>query len=116
MLIDLQSKWKHLSLKKNLIEGKTWKIEWDIINDIINQTDKVTNNDILNLKIVKLLLSTSVSDPEVITLLQEQIDLLESIQEKSDDKDKEETKSESNINIVYELPRPSFMKREEPKF
>jgi len=88
-----------------------------VVNDIISQTDKVVTDEVLKLKIVKSLLSTTVSDPEVITLLQEQIDKLEAEKEETPKKDDDEKKEdETDITIKNELPRPSSISREESTF
>lgn len=86
-----------------------------VISDIINQTNNVVTDEVLKLKIVKSLLSTAVSDPEVITLLQEQIDKLETKEEDTDET-KDDKKEETNINIRNEAPRPNLMRpsEEEP--
>lgn len=87
-----------------------------VVNDIISQTDRVVKDEVLKLKIVKSLLSTTVSDPEVITLLQEQIDKLEADEEETPKEDRDEEKDETDITIKNELPRPSSIDREEPTF
>lgn len=58
-----------------------------VIGDIINQINDVVKDEVVKAKIVKVLLSNSIADPEVISLLQEQIDLLEEPKSKSPKKD-----------------------------
>lgn len=87
-----------------------------VVNDIISQTDRVVKDEVLKLKIVKSLLSTTVSDPEVITLLQEQIDKLEADEEETPKDDDEDKEDETDITINNELHRPSSISREEPTF
>lgn len=85
-----------------------------VINDILSQTNNVVKDEVLKLKIVKSLLSTSVSDPEVITLLQEQIEKLESEEETNTD-DSEEKEDKINLDIeAPRPPRPSAISKEEP--
>lgn len=86
-----------------------------VINDILSQTNQAVKDDVLKLKILKSLLSTAVSDPEVISLLQEQIDKLEETPEEEQSIDK---KDDEKIDVNIEAdrpsrPRPSFMKSEE---
>lgn len=88
-----------------------------VVNDILSQTNQAVNDEVIKLKIVKSLLSTAVSDPEVITLLQEQIEKLETEKkEKSEKTDEKDKKEETNINIENNIPRPNLMKSrdEEP--
>lgn len=86
-----------------------------VINDILSQTNNVVKDEVLKLKIVKSLLSTSVSDPEVITLLQEQIEQLESEGESKTDDDSEEKEDKINLDIESPRPpRPSAITSEEP--
>ena len=89
-----------------------------VINDIISQTNNVVTDDVLKLKIVKSLLSTAVADPEVITLLQEQIDMLEKKQEKTPDEDKKDKPEESSEETSHRPSKPSPISptAEEPKF
>ena len=48
-----------------------------VINDIMGQIDGVVTDEVLKAKILKSLMTSAVSDPDVIGLLQDQIDLLE---------------------------------------
>ena len=85
-----------------------------VINDILSQTNNVVKDDVLKLKIVKSLLSTSISDPEVITLLQEQIEKLEQEGEPTPEEEKDK-KDEINLDIeAPRPPRPSAITPEEP--
>ena len=78
-----------------------------IISDVMNQVDGVVTDEILKLKIVKALLSSVLSDPEVVGLLQEQIDKLEADNTPKDDDDKDKKNKEEET----ERPRPSFIDR-----
>lgn len=60
-----------------------------IIQDVMSQVNSIVKDDVLKLKILKSLLSQTITDPEVITLLQQQIDALE----KPKDKDKDDKKN-----------------------
>lgn len=79
-----------------------------VIQDVMAQVDGVVKDDIIKLKVVKALLSQTITDPEVITLLQEQIDALESKKDKDNSgskPQKQENKEETNVDI--ELPPSS---------
>lgn len=56
-----------------------------VVNDVMNQVGNVVEDPILKVKILKSLLSQTVTDPEVISLLQEHIDQLEADKEKEDE-------------------------------
>ena len=81
-----------------------------VINDILSQTNNAVTDEVLKLKILKSLLSTAISDPEVVALIQEQIDILEEKAKSSKDADKDnkdtEDKEEQNIDIDIKAPRP----------
>ena len=90
-------------------------------NDIMSQVSTYVKDDLINAKILKSLLSNTVSDPEVINLIQEYIDELEA---KKEENPKEETDNENETPITSEEPfgeeppRPTPMERglEEPEF
>ena len=77
-----------------------------VVNDIMQQVNGVVKDEVLKLKIVKALLSECVTDPEVINLLQEQIDKLEAENEPKESDDSTENKEEPS--------RPNRREREEP--
>ena len=83
--------------------------------DIMNQVSQYVKDDLINVKILKQLLSNSVSDPEVINLIQEYVDELEKQKEekKTDDND-------DNENIpteeTFEEEPPRTTPIEEPEF
>lgn len=81
-----------------------------VINDIMGQIDGVIDDKNVKAKILKSLLSTAVSDPEVISLLQEYIDGLESgdVEEKEND----ESSEEKEDRIERTSSRPSSEMRE----
>lgn len=85
-------------------------------NDIINQINNVVTDETIKTKIVKAILSTTVADPEVISLLQEQIDKLE----KGEEAESEESGSETMSMSGSSRPsRPSSIEtssEEEPTF
>ena len=63
-----------------------------VITDVMNQASGLKLDDLTMLKLYKELLSTSITDPSVISLLQEKIDELEKVQEEptpNDDKSKD---------------------------
>lgn len=65
-----------------------------VINDIMQQISGVIDDNTIKVKILKSLLSTAVTDPEVITLLQDYIDSLEDADEnKENPKEDEESKT-----------------------
>ena len=82
-----------------------------IVSDVMNTLNEVENPTI-KLKILKVLLS-SVVDPEVTTLIQEQIDDLEAeAEEKSKEQDTDSEKTEKEpveqeTKLGDELPKPS---------
>lgn len=59
-----------------------------VVTDIMNQLDGVISDDVIKAKLVKALISQTVSDPEVTNLIQEQITKLES-DRKADSKEEE---------------------------
>ena len=93
-----------------------------VVQDVMSQVNGVVENDIIKLKIFKSLLAATVSDPEVISLLQEEIDAKEKAEEESGDNNKNNKKntpkeSSPEINITNELPgsEPTLeMPEEEP--
>ncbi len=65
-----------------------------VINDVMSQVGNIIDDQILQAKILKSLLSQTVTDPEVITLIQEYIDKKEEEEETSEEEPKEEKKPE----------------------
>lgn len=63
-----------------------------VVNDIMNQINNVVDDKILQVKVLKSLLSTTITSPEVIELLQAEIDKLEAevAEDTKPAKDKEE--------------------------
>ena len=90
-------------------------------NDIMSQVSTYVKDDLINVKVLKNLLSNTISDPEVINLIQEYIDELEA---KKEEKPEEETDNENETPITSEEPfgeeppRPTPMERglEGPEF
>ena len=93
-----------------------------VVQDVMSQVNGVVENDIIKLKIFKSLLAATVSDPEVISLLQEEIDAKEKAEEEGGDNNKNNKKdtpreSSPEVNITNELPggEPTLeMPEEEP--
>ena len=92
-----------------------------VIQDVMAQVGDVVKDEIIKLKIVKALLSQTITDPEVISLLQEQIDALENKAPKKDDdnkkgdNDSQQSRSRPNENEPP-METPSFGEpREEPE-
>ena len=84
-----------------------------VVNDVMSQIGQVVEDEVIKTKIVKELLSTSIADPEVISLLQEEIDNLEKAKEEEANKDnKEEQEDISNEEGEEGAPRPSPIGRE----
>ena len=80
-----------------------------VVQDVMSQVNGVVDDKVLKLKILKSLLASTVSDPEVISLLQEQIDALEKVKEENGDTNKDTKKdtpreSSPEINITNEIP------------
>lgn len=70
-----------------------------VVNDIMSQVGQVVTDEIIKLKIVKELLANSIADPEVISLIQEQIDLMENpVEEEKEKKEKPDKPSPINSN------------------
>ena len=81
-----------------------------VINDVMNQANNVALDDLTKLKLYKELLAGSITDPIVISLIQERIDELErEIEEK---KKKETSKDETPAKEEEPNERPTS--REEP--
>ena len=55
-----------------------------VVQDVMSQVNGAVKDDIVKLKILKTLLSTTVTDTELVSLLQEQIDTLEAAKEKKE--------------------------------
>lgn len=70
-----------------------------VINDVMNQINGVVDDKIIQSKIVKSLLANSLTNPEVIDLMQQYIDGLESEEE-------EKVSSENESNEVSNTPTP----------
>jgi len=93
-----------------------------VVQDVMSQVNAVVDDNILKLKILKSLLASTVSDPEVISLLQEDIDAKEKAKEENGDDNKDNKKdtpkeSSPDINITNEIPsnEPTLeMPEEEP--
>lgn len=67
-----------------------------VVNDIMSQIGQVVTDETIKTKITKVLLADSIADPEVISLLQEQIDLMEeSAKEGEDEEEKVEKRKKS---------------------
>jgi len=60
-----------------------------VINDIMSQIDGVVTDEVLKAKILKSLMTSAVSDPDVIGYLQDQIDMLEEGEEEGETKKEE---------------------------
>lgn len=68
-----------------------------VISDLMNQLNASITDETIKLKILKELLSSSINNPEVVSLIQEQIDKLENSETPEEDEDK---------NKETPLPRP----------
>ena len=77
-----------------------------VVNDIMSQINQVVTDEILQAKIVKALLSTSIADPEVISLMQEQIDMLEEAKEDGEEIDNKKDKPVEPPAPEINLPTP----------
>lgn len=76
-----------------------------VVQDIMGQINDVVTDDKLKLKITKQLLSTTISDPEVISLLQEQLDILEKEEEEGTKEENEiEENEEEFLSSSEEIP------------
>ena len=78
-----------------------------VINDVMNQINGVVDDKIIQSKIVKSLLANSLTNPEVIDLMQQYIDGLESEEE-------EKVSSENESNEVSNTPTPMGSSYEPP--
>lgn len=67
-----------------------------VISDIMNQSSNLELDDITRLKLYKELLATSITDPSVISLIQERIDELEKEKEEESKKDEESDNKKKN--------------------
>lgn len=83
-----------------------------IVQDTMSQVSSVVKDEILKLKILKSLLSTTIPEPEVIDLLQEQIDELE--QAKKDKEEKADKKPEKKDSDKEEDNLPPMTRDETP--
>ena len=70
-------------------------------NDVMQLVDGVVQDDVIKAKIVKSLLSQSLTNPEVLSLLQEHIDNLEKEQEEKEI-EKDQKSHEDDINLEFE--------------
>lgn len=92
-----------------------------VIQDVMSQVNDVVKDEVIKLKIVKALLSQTITDPEVITLLQEQIDNLEAKKQEKENKveassDEESNSEERNEERPEPFPIPTGGAGEEPAF
>lgn len=88
-----------------------------VISDVMNQLGQYVTDDVIKLKMVKILMSSAIDSPEILSLLQEQIDELEIAKEKGQEEENpEEEKPEINNNFEFnnEPARPSRMDFENP--
>lgn len=69
-----------------------------VINDVMNQASNVDLDDITKLKLYKELLAGSITDPMVISLIQERIDELEKAQEEKETSEEEKKKPSEESN------------------
>lgn len=81
------------------------------INEIMSQVNAVIKDEIIQAKMLKTLLSESVSNPEIINLCQEYINQLEKA--KSEEQEEEESSSKGGSRDEGESV-PSFARSEEP--
>lgn len=58
-----------------------------VVSDVMNQLNAAIPDETIKLKILKELLSSSINNPEVVTLIQEQIDKLENTETPEEDED-----------------------------
>lgn len=85
--------------------------------DIMNQVSQYVKDDLINVKVLKQLLSNSVSDPEVINLIQEYIEELEKKQEtKTTEDDETDETTPTEDTFTEEPPRTTPVSLEEPEF
>lgn len=82
-----------------------------VIGDIMQQVGNVVEDQVIKLKIVKALLSECVTDPEVINLLQEEIDKLES-KEGNDENNEKKTGEDNERRPSRETPMNRSIDRE----
>ena len=78
-----------------------------VINDIMSQVGSVVEDNTVKAKILKSLLSTATSDPEIISLMQEYIEKLEKENEPSDESENEDKSSKerpTTTNIDINMP------------
>lgn len=60
-----------------------------VIGDLMNQLGNAIPNEVIKLKILKELLASSINSPEVVSLIQEQIDELENPETKTEEKEEQ---------------------------
>ena len=77
-----------------------------VINDIMNQASNVDLDDLTKLKLYKELLASSVTDPVVISLIQERIDELEKNQEKEKTPKDDANKDKGEEENIPSRPSP----------
>lgn len=80
--------------------------EMGIISDILNQNSGLEINDLLKLKIYKELISPTVNNPEIVTLIQEAIDELEKKEQAKKEKESDKTE-EKTIETTSSKKRKS---------
>lgn len=96
---------EELDRKENMRNGM------GVVNDIMQQVSGVIDDPVLKVKILKSLLSQTVTDPEVITILQQYIDESEnpSEEEKEEKKDSKDDNKESRPSGTSRPSRDSEM-------
>lgn len=84
-----------------------------IVQDVMSQVGNVIENDTIKLKVLKTLLTSTLADPEVINLLQEQIELLEQgDKEAKPKKGKKEKEDLIDINVEPPMPKEPSLSEE----
>lgn len=78
-----------------------------VMNDVMSQVDSIVTDDVIKAKIAKSLLSQVVTDPEVIDLIQEQIDKAEAEAEAEEGKGAEEGDGKAERGGSPEAEPPS---------
>ena len=75
-----------------------------VVQDVMSQVGGVVKDEIIKLKILKALISTTVTDSEVIGLLQEQIDAMEAKQKETESGDDSGTTPEKSNDKPSPIP------------
>ena len=78
-----------------------------VINDVMNQAGNVDLDELTKLKVYKELLATSITDPAVISLIQERIDALEKEKEKEKENSEADDKKKNRDERKESSPRES---------